>query len=213
MYSFLIKTKYKKNVFIFNLYLYELMYNNLEIWKRGTTYNIWGEACTRLYHNQTPSLKCCIFFALLRIGFFNKKHRARLSDKTFACQRWLPSGARSGSWGFGSGTGTGTGTGSGTLRRGLKTQCVCLGNLSRLSVSACCSCCALVRRFGVRVAFHVYINKSQRFSRLTYCNLCLVTALYRRKTNFNHLLFSINEMPPLGLTCGWVELICYFAIG
>jgi len=49
----------------------------------------------------------------------------------------------------------------------------------------------------VRVAFHVYINKSQRFSRLTYCNLCLVTALYRRKTNFNHLLFSINELPPL----------------
>lgn len=37
------------------------------------------------------------------------------------------------------------------------------------------------RLFGVRVAFHVYINKSQRFSRLTYCNLCLVTALYRRK--------------------------------
>lgn len=48
---------------------------------------------------------------------------------------------------------------------------VLVSNLSRL----------FSRLFGVRVAFHVYINKSQRFSRLTYCNLCLVTALYRRK--------------------------------
>lgn len=153
-----------------------------------------GPVFYTIYHNPIlGSLKCCIFFALLHIGFFNNKHTARRLDKTFACQRWFQVEPGLGAGVFRSGSGL---YGRG-LRRGPKTQSVCLGNLSRLSVSACCSCCALVRRFGVRVAFHVYINKSQRFSRLTYCNLCLVTALYRRKTNFNHLLFSINELPPL----------------
>lgn len=115
----------------------------------------------------------------------------------------VPSGARPLSWGLGSGSGSGTG-----LEFELEME---LGTGTESGPGVCawvtylgfqCQHVVAVRRFGVRVAFHVYINKSQRFSRLTYCNLCLVTALYRRKTNFNHLLFSINELPPPGMACG-----------